>query len=210
MGRGIRKRLKKVGNNLGFKEATRIAEKTGVSIDRVYNTANRAGVGTSVGAAAANAGYTPPSGTSYKPGYVAALGNQASTQAAAESAAADWDGTGEQPVVPEFDWETWNAQMMAQQAAVWESMDAMNSEFLRQQQAWMEQQNSKPRMGTVFGGAGGNNADPAAVRRKKRKKSKSGIKTNTGLSVGSAGGANGSGLSLGGGGGGNGLGIGKS
>lgn len=209
MGKGIRKALRNVGRNLGYKEAAKIAEKKGVSVDRVYNTASKAGVSSSVGAAAANAGYTPPSGTSYKPGYVTALGNQASSQSAAESAAANWDGTGEQPVVPEFDWEAWNSQMMAQQAAVWESMDAMNSEFLRQQQAYLEQQNSKPRMGTVFGGGSGGNSDPAAVRRKKRSKGKAGIKTNTGLSTGSAGGAGGSGLSLGGGGG-NGLSIGKS
>ena len=198
MGAGIRDALGGVGNNLGYKEAVKIAADLGVSVDRVYRVAEKVGLSSSVGAAAANAGYTPSSGTAYKPSYVSALGNQAATQSAAEQAAANWDGTGEQPVAPEFDWEAWNAQMMAQQAAVWESMDAMNSEFLRQQQAWMGQPKTKPSRGTVFGG-GSNSADPAAVKRKKRKKSKSGIKTNTGLGINSAGGAAGSGLSLGGG-----------
>lgn len=221
--RQIQQSLSTAGRNVNYKEASAVAAKTGVSVDRVYSQTARTGQGAVAGGAAANAGYIPGGGKvapRILPGYItqsaansrAAYDKYVADQEAAAAAKANGglnpDGT--EYVAPEFDWQAWNAQMMAQQAAVWESMDAMNSEFLTQQQAWLEQQRSAPMIkGQGQFGGSGNSADPAAVKRKKRTKSNSGIKTNTGLSTGSAGGAAGSGLSLGGANGGNGLSIGK-
>lgn len=99
---------------------------------------------------------------------------------------------------PSFDWEAWNSQMMQQQAAVWAAMDAMNAQFLQQQQAWMENQKlaQQQPQGRSFNflGASGSNADQAQVKRRKSKKAAS--TTNPALSIGSGGA--GSGVSLGG------------
>lgn len=178
MGRGINKQLNKAGNNVSYKEAAKIANKTGVSVDSVYSRAQARGQGTYAGAAAANAGYTPGAGVTVRPGYVsqsAANATSALEQAQA-SAQASAQAGGEQPA---FDWNAWNLQMAEQQAAVWASMDAMNAQFLQQQEAWQQQQmEQRSQMGIMTSGgdrrgfsAGlSSSADSAQVKRKKSKK----------------------------------------
>ena len=201
----IQNNLRSAGKQVSYKEAAAVAEKLGVSVDRVYNQTAKTGQNAKAGAAAANAGYTPsdqlkvknPITTGYI-GQATANYQQDFAAAQAQSQAAGTvndDGT----VVPEFDWEAWNTEMASQQAAIWASMDAMNSEFMRQQQEWMAQQQQQTptataRSGGVIGGFGG--ADQAQVKRKKKqKKTVASGSTNTGLGIGNSGSG---GVSLGG------------
>lgn len=201
----IQSQLKGAGSTVSYKEASKVATNLGVSVDRVYNQTAKTGQSAKAGAAAANAGYVPSSQLKVQnpisSTYIQQSARNAQTgyEQQQQQQQLPVEG-GELGAAPEFDWKAWNAQMMAQQAAIWESMDAMNSEFMRQQQAYLEQQGQK-RVGGISGGSGGS-ADPATVRRKKKTNTQSASKTNTGLSTGSAGGAGGSGLSLGGGSGG--------
>lgn len=103
---------------------------------------------------------------------------------------------------PQFDWEAWNAEMMARQSAVWESMDAMNSAFLEQMTAYRSSQQGQPSRGGMTGVSG--SQDAAQVKAKRRTKR---AETNTTSSQASP---QGSGLNIGNvGGQANGLGIGK-
>ena len=87
------------------------------------------------------------------------------------------------------------------QAAIWASMDAMNAQFLQQQEAWMaqqreQQQRERPRgYDPLYAGIHGL-ADKAKVKRNKKRKP-SASSTGTKLSIGGSGG-NGSGVSMGG------------
>ena len=199
----IQNALSSAGNTVSYKEATAVAANLGVSVDRVYNQTAKTGQGAKAGAAAANAGYTPGENLKVNnpiaPTYITqATSNYNRDLAAAQeqdNAAGTLNGDG--TTVPEFDWAAWNTEMASQQAAIWSSMDAMNSEFMRQQQEWMTQQKQTPtataRSGGGVGGFGG--ADQAQVKRKKKKKTVASGSTNTGLSIGNSGG---SGVSLGG------------
>jgi hypothetical protein len=186
VGRGINKLLNKAGNNVNYKEAAKIANKTGVSVDRVYSKAQNRGQSTSAGATAANAGYTPGAGVTVRPGYVsqsAANAASALEQARAGGGGGPFDGGGGQPT---FDWDAWNLQMMEQQAAVWASMDAMNAQFLQQQEEWRASQETQ--YGPWIKGQrqvinGLNNSDPVQVKRKKRKKAST-TAAGTKLSIG--------------------------
>lgn len=204
----IRSSLSNAGGTVSYKEANKVATNLGVSVDRVYNQTAKTGQTAKAGAAAANAGYVPSSQLKVGNPITASYVQQYAANAQAGYQQQQQQNTGEfvQGTLPEFDWEAWNAQMMAQQAAIWESMDRMNSEFMRQQQAYLEQQGQR-RVGS-FSGGGAGSADLATVRRKKKTNTQSNTKTNTGLSTPSAGGAGGSGLSLGGSSS-NGLGIGR-
>ncbi|AGF91087.1 hypothetical protein SXHG_00065, partial [Synechococcus phage MRHenn-2013a] len=124
----------------------------------------------------------------------------------AAAAAAVGSGYG-QGYAPEFDWDGWNLQMQEQQAAVWASMDAMNAEFLNQQEAWQAAQGADiaPRRGINSFNTGGVSPDQARVRRKKKKKP-SAAASGTKLSIGGSQSAGG--VSLGGASGGKSLGIG--
>ena len=204
----IQSQIKGAGSTVSYKEANKVATNLGVSVDRVYNQTAKTGQTAKAGAAAANAGYVPSSQLKVQNPISSTYIQQSAknAQAGYEQQQQQQQLGGELGPAPEFDWEAWNAQMMAQQAAIWESMDAMNSEFLRQQQAYLEQQGQR-RVGS-FSGGGAGSADLATVRRKKKTNTQSNTKTNTGLSTPSAGGAGGSGLSLGGSSS-NGLGIGR-
>ena len=186
----IQNALSSAGKTVSYKEAAKVAAKLGVSVDRVYNQTAKTGQVAKAGAAAANAGYTPGENLKVNnPGDFAAA--QAQSQAAGT---VNDDGT----VAPEFDWEAWNNEMASQQAAIWASMDAMNSEFMRQQQEWMAQQQQIPTAATRSGGGTGGfgGADPSQVKRKKTtKKTVASGSTNTGLGIGNSGGG---GVSLGG------------
>lgn len=218
--RSIQQSLGSAGNSVNYREAAAIAQKYGVSIDRVFNQTAKTGQGAKLGAAAYTAGYQPGANAKVTPDktgsyYQAQItGELANQQAAFDAGMAELQSQyqggqagGEQLG---FDWEGWNAQMMAQQAAIWESMDAMNSEFLSQQQQYLQQQSASSGGGggrSTFSGAGAQ--DKAAVKRKKQQKGQSGTATNTGVNASASNsGAAGSGLSMGGSNG-NGLAIGK-
>ena len=167
----IQNQLKKAGAGVNYKEASAVATKLGVSVDRVYNQTAKTGQSTKAGAAAANAGYVPTSQLKVSSPITASYAQQAAANAQAQVAAASAApaGAGSQaPAAPEFDWNAWNAQMMAQQAAIWESMDAMNAEFMQRQQDWLSQMDKTPQTQTrnsIFGGS--LPADKATVKRKK-------------------------------------------
>ena len=207
--RKIQKSLGSAGKSVSYKEAAKVAAKHNVSVDRVYNQTAKTGQGAKAGAAAANAGYTPSAqlkvNNPIAPSYISqATSNYQRDYAAAQeqsnaAGTVNDDGT----VAPEFDWEAWNNEMASQQAAVWASMDAMNSEFMRQQEEWMaQQQQQQEKLGPWIKGQrqvinGLNNADQAQVKRKKKKKKTvASGSTNTGLSIGNTG--TGGGVSLGG------------
>lgn len=100
----------------------------------------------------------------------------AETQAQAYGSYGDTWGYDDTGGVPEFDWAAWNDQMMAQQQAVWASMDAMNAEFLAQQEA-LRAKNLESSKSTISGYSS-SQADSASVKRKKRTK-KTGSTVNT-------------------------------
>jgi hypothetical protein len=202
MGKGIGRRLDKAGATVNYREASKIAAKTGVSIDDVYAQAQRRGQTAKAGRNAAEAGYVLGAGVNPNQGYIdqyAAnaqkaledLRAQQPAQPGAEGAVAG----AEQPT---FDWDAWNLQMMEQQAAIWASMDAMNAQFLQQQQQWQQSQQSYGLFGnknpasTIFrqnnvGGTG--STDQAAVKRKKKKNpSKTASGTTLSIGTGSGGG----------------------
>ena len=199
----IQKALSSAGNTVSYKEAAKVAAKVGVSVDRVYNQTAKTGQGVKAGAAAANAGYTPGADLKVNnpitPKYISQAAGNYNRDLADATAQSQAAGTvnGDGTVAPEFDWESWNNEMASQQAAIWASMDAMNSEFMRQQQEWMAQQQQTPttttRPGGGVGGFGG--ADQAQVKRKKKKKTAASGSTNTGLGIGNSGSG---GVSLGG------------
>lgn len=198
----IQNSLSSAGNTVSYKEAAAVAANLGVGVDRVYNQTANTGQGAKAGAAAANAGYTPGANLKVNnpiaPTYITQATSNYNRDLAAAQAQSQAAGTvnDDGTTVPEFDWEAWNNEMASQQAAIWSSMDAMNSEFMRQQQEWMAQQKQVPttttRSGGGVGGFGG--ADQAQVKRKKKKAVASGS-TNTGLGIGNSGGG---GVSLGG------------
>lgn len=206
----IQKQLASAGAGVNYMEASAIAQNLGVSVDRVYNQTAKTGQNAVAGGAAANAGYVPTSqlkvSSPITVGYVQQASANAQAQVdAANAAASPASGNNTQaPVVPEFDWNAWNAQMMAQQAAIWESMDAMNTEFMRKQEDWFAQRDtlagSQGNRSTIM--TGGVPADKAAVKRKKRTTSTA---SATGLNTSSTGAT----LSLGGAPAGGGLSIGK-
>jgi hypothetical protein len=193
----IQNKISDAGRTVDYKEASAVAQKLGVSVDRVYNQTAKTGQTARAGAAAANAGYLPSSNLKVDNPIVstyvqqAAFNAQSQVDQAAAAAAAN-NGAASTPV-PEFDWQSWNAQMMAQQAAIWESMDAMNAEFMRKQEEWMAQrqgQEGMPSRNNLV-----NNAlpsDKATVKRKKRVKSAASTGLNTPSTSGNT-------LSLGGG-----------
>lgn len=196
----IQKALSSAGNTVSYKEAAKVAAKVGVSVDRVYNQTAKTGQGAKAGAAAANAGYTPGENLKVNnpiaPTYITQATSNYNRDLAAAQEQDNAAGTvnGDGTTVPEFDWAAWNTEMASQQAAIWSSMDAMNSEFMRQQQEWMTQQKQAPiRSGGGAGGFGG--ADQAQVKRKKKKKTVASGSTNTGLGIGNSGSG---GVSLGG------------
>lgn len=207
----IQKQISSAGKNVNYKEASAVAQKLGVTVDRVYNQTAKTGQGATAGAAAANAGYVPSQqlriASPISSGYVTQSAANASAAAAAAPVFPATTGA-EQPVL-EFDWDAWNAQMAQQQAAIWASMDAMNAQFLQQQQAWMESQKAAqqqvPVRGQNFLGSLGSTSDQAQVKRQKAKK-RSASTTNPALGIGSGG--SGSGVSLGGASSGNTLGVG--
>jgi hypothetical protein len=199
----IQNQISSAGRTVDYKEASAVAQKLGVSVDRVYNQTAKTGQTARAGAAAANAGYIPTSQLKVGSPIVSTYAQQAATNAqtkidqanaaaaAATAGAANGDGS---QVVPQFDWQAWNAQMMSQQAAIWESMDAMNAEFMRKQEDYFAQRDA---LATTQGNrstimTGGVPADKAAVKRKKRTTSTAGA---TGLNTSSTGNT----LSLGGG-----------
>ena len=203
----IQNQISSAGRTVDYKEASAVAQKLGVSVDRVYNQTANTGQVARAGAAAANAGYIPTSQLKVGSPIVSTYAQQAATNAqtkideanaAAAAAAAAAGGAGGggdgSQVVPQFDWQAWNAQMMSQQAAIWESMDAMNAEFMRKQEDYFAQRDA---LATTQGNrstimTGGVPADKAAVKRKKRTTSTAGA---TGLNTSSTGNT----LSLGGG-----------
>lgn len=192
----IQRQLGSVGQGVNYMEASAIAQKLGVSVDRVYNQTAKTGQNAIAGGAAANAGYIPTSqlkvSSPITAGYAQQAAANAQAQLAAANAAPAGDGS-QAPVVPEFDWNAWNAQMMAQQAAIWESMDAMNAEFMQRQQDWLSQMDKTPQTqvrNSILGGS--LPADKAAIKRQKRTRQSS--TTKTGLNTSPASG----GLSLGG------------
>lgn len=215
----IQKQISSAGNTVSYKEAAAVAQKLGVSVDRVYNQTAATGQAAKAGSAAANAGYVPTSqlkvSNPISSGYIsAAVGNATSTSVGGFSLNGGNESPGNSPgligsnpgvqptdaqPVPGFDWDAWNAQMAQQQAAIWASMDAMNAQFLQQQQAWMESQKAAqqqvPVRGQNFLGSLGSTSDQAQVKRQKAKK-RSASTTNPALGIGSGG--SGSGLSLGG------------
>ena len=196
----IQNQISSAGRTVDYKEASAVAQKLGVSVDRVYNQTAKTGQNVRAGAAAANAGYVPTSqlkvGSPIAATYVTQSAANAKAKleeanaAAAAAGASNGDGT---QAVPQFDWEAWNAQMMSQQAAIWESMDAMNAEFMRKQEDWFNQREMQA--GSQSRGSAINSgmpADKAAVKRKKRTTSTA---SATGLNTSQSGNA----LSLGGG-----------
>lgn len=192
----IQNQLKSAGAGVNYKEASAVAAKLGVSVDRVYNQTAKTGQKAIAGGAAANAGYVPTSqlkvSSPLTAGYVRQAADNAQAQVDAVNAAPTDNGT-QAPAAPEFDWNAWNAQMMAQQAAIWESMDAMNAEFMQRQQDWLSQMDKTPQTqprNSIFGGS--LPADKASVKRQKRTRQSS--TTKTGLNASPASG----GLSLGG------------
>lgn len=209
----IQNQLKSAGNNVNFKEASAIANKLGVSVDRVYNQTAKTGQNAVAGAAAANAGYVPtPQLKIESPvtrSYVAQVATNTAAQAQqSQPAPAPNEPTQQEPAqqsaVPEFDWQAWNAQMMAQQAAIWESMDAMNAEFIRKQEDWFAQRDALTAKGrNAAGQTTGLPADTASVRRQKRTNKSTTNATATGLNTSttanslSLGGSTAGGLSIG-------------
>lgn len=211
----IQNQISSAGQNVNYKEASAVAQKLGVTVDRVYNQTAKTGQGAVAGAAAANAGYVPTSqlkvSNPISGGYInqTLQNNQTKLD---ELKAAAGDQTNPPPndsTVPTFDWDAWNAQMSQQQAAIWASMDAMNAQFLQQQQAWMESQKAAQQQvaarGTNSFSSLGSSSDQAQVKRQKAKK-RSASTTNPALGIGSGG--SGSGVSLGGASSGNTLGVG--
>lgn len=93
-----------------------------------------------------------------------------------------------------FDANAYNQRLVEQQAAVWASMDAMNSQFLQQQQDWLNQQQALRQPLVQGGSVGTGSPDQASVKRKKpNKRSQASSTTNSSLGIGG-----GSGVSLGG------------
>lgn len=212
----IQKALSNAGNTVSYKEASSVAAKLGVSVDRVYNQTAKTGQAAKAGSAAANAGYTPGSNLKVAnpitSGYTTqAYNNFKAQQDAYYASQNNPNAGGDGYVEPEFDWDAWNMQMMEQQAAVWASMDAMNAQFLQQQEAWQQQQaESQKQNGFTFQnrsnfGSMGGAQDQAKVKRKK-KRSTTAAGSGTKLSIGGSGGS-GNGVSMGGAGGGKTLGI---
>jgi hypothetical protein len=207
----IQKQLASAGSGVNYKEAASVAQKLGVSVDRVFNQTARTGQTARAGAAAANAGYVPSSQLKVNSPITARYAQQVAANAQARLDAAAAAGTSINPdgtqdgYLPEFDWEAWNAEMMAQQAAIWESMDAMNAEFMQRQQDWLAQMDRTPQTQFRSGSAFNNliPADKAQVKRQKRARQSSTTRTglNTAPSTGnlSLGGAssNAGGLSIG-------------
>lgn len=214
----IQNQISSAGKNVSYKEASAVAQKLGVTVDRVYNQTAKTGQGAVAGAAAANAGYVPTDqlkvSNPVSPGYIsAAVKNATATSPGGFTLNSGNESPGNSPgligsnpgvqpsnaaPVPQFDWDAWNAQMSQQQAAIWASMDAMNAQFLQQQQAWMESQKSQqqvPARGVNTFGSLGSSSDKAQVKRQKAKK-RSASTTNPVLGIGSGGA--GSGVSLGG------------
>ena len=150
-------------DTINFTRANRIAERHGVDVNRVFKIAEKSGTQGKLGAAAAEAGYVDPLKRLDKSeGYKEARQDYFAQQEAALAQ-------------PEFDWEDWDAQMMEKQAAVWESMDAMNSAFLDTQDQWQQaQQEGDPNAPwirpTGWGSGNAGNADPAQIKRLKKKK----------------------------------------
>jgi hypothetical protein len=208
----IQNQISSAGRTVDYKEASAVAQKLGVSVDRVYNQTAKTGQTARAGAAAANAGYLPSSQLKVGSPLVSTYAQQASINAqaqidqanAAAAAAAGGGGGGYgSQAIPQFDWEAWNAQMMSQQAAIWESMDAMNAEFMTKQQEWLAQQSAiGGQQGRANAMASGVPADKATVKRKKRTAAATGLNTsssNTSLSLGGGSAGGGGGLSIGGG-----------
>lgn len=191
----IQKQISRLGDNLNYREASAVAERLGVSVDRVYNQTQRTGQSAVAGTFAANAGYAPTTQLKVRSPITSDYVRQVATNAAASGAQPEGSpNDSAQQSTPQFDWQAWNSQMMAQQAAIWESMDQMNSEFLRKQEEYFAQKDTQNQQFRGLNVSGGLPADKAAVRRKKRTTATSSSATSTGLNTSTSGNA----LSLGG------------
>lgn len=202
--------FKGVGKNVSLKEAQAISQKTGKSVEKIFEKAQNQGYTTKLGRYAGATGYVPQqSGVTLNNSYMQGAAQYQQQQMAAAQQAGQaqqaWSaGGGEasgQPM-PEFDWAAWNQQMMAQQQAVWASMDAMNAEFLAQQEQVRgldPQQQQQAR--SSASGYGSAQADAASVKRKKRTKKVNGVTTtgatNKTLSLGGSNPGASNGLSIG-------------
>lgn len=188
------------GNNLNYREASSVAQTLGVSVDRVYNQTAKTGQNAVAGSFAANANYIPSNqlkvASPLTPDYAAQAAVNAKAQLDAARTPAD-PNADPNAVIPQFDWDAWNAQMMAQQAAIWESMDAMNSEFMRKQQDWFAQREQLTGTQVSRGSAITSSlpGDKASVKRKKRTTATSTNAAANGLNTSSSGNS----VSLGGG-----------
>lgn len=197
----IQQAISGAGNNLNYREATAVAQNLGVTVDRVYNQTAKTGQNAVAGSFAANANYIPSSQLKVASPLTADYASQAAINAKAQLDAArnpgDANGDPNASPVPQFDWNAWNAEMIAQQAAIWESMDAMNSEFMRKQQDWFAQREQLTGMQASRGStlASSLPTDKAAVKRKKRTTATSTNAAANGLNTSSSG----SSVSLGGG-----------
>lgn len=202
MGKEQNNLFKNVGKNVSLKEAEAISQRTGKSVENIFQKAQDQGYTTKLGRYAGATGYVPQqAGVTLNDSYMegAAQFQQRQLAAAQQAGAAQqaWDpnsGT----AMPEFDWAAWNEQMMAQQQAVWSSLDAMNAEFLAQQE---QLRGLNPQQRGAISGYTSSQADPAAVKRKKRAK-KTGSTVNTGatnktLSLGGSNPGASNGLSIG-------------
>lgn len=196
----IQNQLSSAGSNVNYREASALAGKLGVTVDRVYNQTAKTGQNAVAGSFAANANYIPSAqlkvSSPLTPDYAAQAAVNAKAQLDASRNPGDANAD-PNAAVPQFDWDAWNAQMMAQQAAIWESMDAMNSDFMRKQQDWFTQREQMTGAPATRGNTISSSlpADKASVKRKKRTTATSTNAAATGLNTSSSG----SSVSLGGG-----------
>lgn len=172
----IQSQLSTAGKSVSYKEAAAVSQKLGVSVDRVYNQTAATGQTAKAGAAAANAGYVPTQQLKVSNPITSRYVAQSAANAYAAGSAAN-PSTDGQGYAPEFDWQAWNDQMAQQQAAIWASMDAMNAQFMQQQQQWLSQQQElqkQPQGSRSFAGiTTTSSADRAQVKRQKKSRTTS-------------------------------------
>jgi hypothetical protein len=207
----IQNQLSKAGKNVNYREASAIAEKLGVTTDRVYNQTQKTGQAAVAGSYAANAGYVPSEQLKVQSpitqDYVQTVSDNMSKptgptyngQPLQDGVTYQLNDAGDQIVgvvgigdgaTASFDWNAWNSRMAQQQAAIWEAMDAMNSQFLQQQQSWRDSQQTQgnpqrqPLSAITSGSDGGRSSDPAQVKRQRKGRGVSTTIGNSSLNIG--------------------------